>query len=54
MYPELGLCIFLHEILSVEGGTIYLQHGAATFSVKFSMVVFKRFVGDLVLKIDQM
>ena len=38
VYPNLGLCISLYEILSIEGGTVYQLDGAATFSVKFRLV----------------
>lgn len=47
VFPSLGLCISLYEILSVEGGTVYQLDGAATFSVTFSMVVFRPFVGEI-------
>ena len=38
VFPDLGLCVSLYEILAVEGGTVYQLDGAATFSVTFSMV----------------
>mmetsp|Transcript_34082 Transcript_34082/g.64208 ORF Transcript_34082/g.64208 Transcript_34082/m.64208 type:complete len:208 (+) Transcript_34082:260-883(+) len=47
VFPSLGLCISLYEILSVEGGTVYQLDGAATFSVEFSLVMFRPFVGEI-------
>jgi hypothetical protein len=44
VFPDLGLCVSLYEILAVEGGTVYQLDGAATFSVTFNMVSRKAFV----------
>ncbi len=32
--PELGLCVYRHDTLSIEGGYIYPGDGAAHFSVR--------------------
>lgn len=47
VFPDLGLCVSLYEILTVEGGTVYQLDGAATFAVTFNMVVFRPFVGEI-------
>lgn len=46
---KLGLVISLFDILSIEGGFIYPNDGAAFFKVKFRLVVFRPFVGEVLV-----
>mmetsp|Transcript_20958 Transcript_20958/g.35134 ORF Transcript_20958/g.35134 Transcript_20958/m.35134 type:complete len:206 (+) Transcript_20958:438-1055(+) len=47
VFPDLGLCVSLYEIIKIEGGTVYHLDGAATFFVTFSLVVFRPFPGEI-------
>lgn len=46
--PELGLAITIYDVLSVEGGHIYPNDGAAYFKVVFRLVVFRPFNNELI------
>ncbi|XP_055822981.1 uncharacterized protein LOC129891596 [Solanum dulcamara] len=45
---NLGLCISIYDILSVDDGFIYPSEGASTYTVKFRLVVFRPFVGEVI------
>lgn len=47
--PELGLAVTIYDVLSVEGGHIYPNDGAAYFKVVFRLVVFRPFAGEVVV-----
>eukprot|EP00897_Mesotaenium_endlicherianum_P005428 jgi/Mesen1/4913/ME000246S04147 len=47
--PEHGLCISLYDIQSVEGGFVFPGDGAPRFTVKFRMVMFRPFVGEVLV-----
>ncbi len=44
---DLGLVITIYDILSIEGGFIYPSDGAAHYTVKFRLVVFKPFINEV-------
>ena len=44
---DLGLCVTLYEIVSIEGGTVYPGEGSARFRVVFRVVVFRPFTGEV-------
>lgn len=46
---DLGLCIELYDVLEISQGTVYAGDGAAFATVKFRMIVFKPFVGELLV-----
>lgn len=45
--PDLGLAVSIYDVLSVEGGHIYPNDGAAYFRVCFRLVVFRPLVGEV-------
>jgi DNA-directed RNA polymerase subunit E'/Rpb7 len=47
--PELGLVVTIYDVLSVEGGHIYPNDGAAYFRVVFRLVVFRPFAGEVLV-----
>ncbi|GAQ91943.1 DNA-directed RNA polymerase III subunit [Klebsormidium nitens] len=47
--PEVGLVITLYDISSIEGGEVYAGDGAPRFSVSFRLVVFRPFVGEVLV-----
>lgn len=47
--PDLGLVVTLYDIQSIEGGFIYPNDGAAFFRTKFRLVVFRPFVGEVLV-----
>jgi len=47
--PDLGLAVTLYDVLSVEGGHIYPNDGAAYFKVAFRLVVFRPFRGEVLV-----
>ena len=44
---DLGLVVTIYDILSIEGGFIYPSDGAAHYTVKFRLVVFKPFINEV-------
>eukprot|EP00898_Chlorokybus_atmophyticus_P007598 jgi/Chlat1/783/Chrsp104S01252 len=46
---DLGLCVTLYEIDSIEGGYVYPSDGAAHFTVTFKLVFFRPFIGEVLL-----
>ena len=47
--PNLGLVVTIYDVTSIEGGYIYPNDGAAFFKVKFRLVVFRPFVGEVIV-----
>lgn len=47
--PDLGLVITLYDILDVSGGYVFPSDGAAHFDTKFRLVVFKPFIGEVLV-----
>ncbi|KAJ4830749.1 hypothetical protein Tsubulata_014182 [Turnera subulata] len=46
---NLGLCISIYDIRKIDGGFIYPAEGASTYTVEFRMVVFRPFVGEVIV-----
>lgn len=46
---DLGLVTTVYDIQSIEGGFVYPNDGAAYFRVKFRVVVFRPFVGEILV-----
>ena len=44
---DLGLAVTIYDILHVEGGFIYPSDGAAHFTVKFRLIIFRPFVDEV-------
>lgn len=49
MIADLGLVVTLYDIQSIQGGFIYPNDGAAYFKVAFRVVVFRPFVGEVIV-----
>jgi DNA-directed RNA polymerase III subunit RPC8 len=47
--PNLGLVVTVYDVLSIEGGLVYPNNGAAFFDVTFRLVVFRPFVGEVLV-----
>ncbi|XP_076937755.1 uncharacterized protein LOC143605576 [Bidens hawaiensis] len=45
---NLGLCISVYDIQSINGGFIFANEGAPTYTVKFRLIIFKPFVGEVI------
>lgn len=45
---NLGLCISVYDISSIEGGFIFPGDGASTYTVKFRLLMFRPFVGEVI------
>ncbi|KAA0058536.1 hypothetical protein IC582_002224 [Cucumis melo] len=46
---NLGLCISVYDIRSVDGGFIFPSDGAATYKVVFTLIVFRPFTGEVII-----
>ncbi|KAJ3678669.1 hypothetical protein LUZ60_002472 [Juncus effusus] len=46
---NLGLCISVYDIRSVEGGFIYPGEGYSSYKVVFRLIMFKPFVGEAIV-----
>lgn len=46
---NLGLCISVYDIRSVDGGFIFPSDGAATYKVVFTLIVFRPYVGEVII-----
>lgn len=46
---NVGLCVSLHDLQSVEGGFIFASDGAPHFTVRFRLVLFAPFVGEVMV-----
>ena len=47
--PDLGLVITLYDILDVSGGYVFPSDGAVHFDTRFRLVVFKPFIGEVLV-----
>lgn len=47
--PNLGLVISLYDLLEVVGGVVVPNEGAPHFKVKFRLVIFRPFVGEVLV-----
>nr|XP_023876534.1 DNA-directed RNA polymerase III subunit RPC8 isoform X1 [Quercus suber]POE81070.1 dna-directed rna polymerase iii subunit rpc8 [Quercus suber] len=45
---DLGLCVSVYDIKSIEGGFIFPSDGAATYTVVFRLIMFRPFVGEII------
>ncbi|KAI3819387.1 hypothetical protein L1987_13218 [Smallanthus sonchifolius] len=45
---NLGLCISVYDIASIDGGFIFANEGAPTYTVKFRLIIFRPFVGEII------
>ncbi|KAF7837466.1 DNA-directed RNA polymerase III subunit RPC8 [Senna tora] len=45
---NLGLCVSVYDIRSIEGGFIFPGEGAATYMVVFTLIMFRPFVGEII------
>ncbi|KAG6526894.1 hypothetical protein ZIOFF_008981 [Zingiber officinale] len=45
---NLGLCISVYDIQSLEGGFIYPGEGSSTYKVVFRLLIFRPFVGEVI------
>ncbi|XP_052169999.1 uncharacterized protein LOC127786562 isoform X2 [Diospyros lotus] len=46
---NLGLCISVYDIRSIDGGFIFPGDGASTYTVRFRLVMFRPFVGEVIV-----
>ncbi|XP_010542701.1 PREDICTED: DNA-directed RNA polymerase III subunit RPC8 [Tarenaya hassleriana] len=46
---KLGLCVSVYDIQSIKGGFVFPGDGAASYTVVFRMVVFRPFVGEIIV-----
>ncbi|KAL4200043.1 hypothetical protein AMTRI_Chr03g147720 [Amborella trichopoda] len=47
--PNLGLCISVYDIRSIEGGLIWPGEGSPTYKVTFRLVMFRPFMGEILV-----
>lgn len=47
--PDLGLVITIYDIQHIKGGHVYPNDGAAYFKARFRCVVFRPFVGEVIV-----
>lgn len=45
---NLGLCVSVYDIQSIDGGFIFPSDGASTYTVKFRLIMFRPFVGEVI------
>ncbi|XP_019175812.1 PREDICTED: DNA-directed RNA polymerase III subunit RPC8-like isoform X2 [Ipomoea nil] len=45
---QLGLCISVYDIRSIDGGFIFAGDGASTYTVKFRLIIFRPFRGEVI------
>ncbi|KAG6473994.1 hypothetical protein ZIOFF_067914 [Zingiber officinale] len=45
---NLGLCISVYDIRSLEGGFIYPGEGSSTYKVVFRLLIFRPFIGEVI------
>ncbi|EEF41404.1 DNA-directed RNA polymerase III subunit RPC8 isoform X3 [Ricinus communis] len=46
---NLGLCISVYDVTHIDGGFIFPGDGASTYTVRFRIVVFRPFVGEIIV-----
>lgn len=44
---DVGLAVTIYDIIEVKGGHLYPSEGAPFFDVKFRLVVFRPFMGEV-------
>ncbi|TVU39323.1 hypothetical protein EJB05_12736 [Eragrostis curvula] len=47
--PNLGLCVSVYDIRSIEGGSIHAGEGCSTYTVSFRLLMFKPFHGEVLV-----
>ncbi|XP_010265332.1 PREDICTED: DNA-directed RNA polymerase III subunit RPC8-like [Nelumbo nucifera] len=47
--PNLGLCISIYDIGDIKDGFIYPGDGASTYTVQFRLIMFRPFVGEIIV-----
>ncbi|GJN07467.1 hypothetical protein PR202_ga25300 [Eleusine coracana subsp. coracana] len=47
--PNLGMCVSVYDIRSIEGGSIHPGEGFSTYTVSFRLLMFKPFVGEVLV-----
>lgn len=45
---DLGLCISVYDIISIDGGFVVAGEGAPTYMVVFRLIMFRPFVGEVI------
>nr|XP_027095709.1 DNA-directed RNA polymerase III subunit RPC8 isoform X2 [Coffea arabica] len=45
---KLGLCISVYDIRSIDGGFIFPGDGASTYTVRFRLLMFRPFLGEVI------
>ncbi|KAF5738892.1 glutathione reductase [Tripterygium wilfordii] len=45
---NLGLCVSVYDIRDIKGGIIFPGDGASTYTVKFRLLLFRPFVGEII------
>lgn len=45
---NLGLCVSVYDIRAIDGGFIFSGDGASTYTVKFRLVMFRPFQGEVI------
>lgn len=45
--PDVGLVVTLYDVLDVGQGTVYHSNGGAHYKVRFSVVAFRPFIGEV-------
>lgn len=46
---NLGLCISVYDIRFIDGGFVFPGDGASTYTVKFRLIMFRPFVGEVIV-----
>jgi len=46
---NLGLCVSVYDIISVEGGFIFPGEGCSTYKVSFRLLMFRPFTGEVLV-----
>ncbi|KAF8392284.1 hypothetical protein HHK36_022626 [Tetracentron sinense] len=46
---SLGLCVSIYDIRSIDGGFIFAGDGASTYTVVFRLIMFRPFVGEILV-----
>lgn len=45
---KLGLCVSVYDIKSIDGGFIFPGDGASTYTVRFRLIMFRPFIGEVI------
>ncbi|KAK9665652.1 hypothetical protein RND81_14G126500 [Saponaria officinalis] len=46
---KLGLCISIYDIKSIDGGFVFPNDGAPTYTVVFRMIMFRPYVSEIII-----